>query len=463
MANGQQQHHVPRLVHAVPPNSSRTLVSDSPLAGRAYGTLTQIVAHGRDRHWLPENEDMMLRLRVRIMLLITILWPKLRMPIPPAIETLGSGSFNLVMGITIESANDALKPFKQRVLSMLGCAAKPLNWALRVNLHGPGLFSDLPRDVANQLVIHARLPKLVPKLISYDLTANNSLGKPYMLQERVSGTNFNEAWNLLSGDQCCSVMRQLVKITERIASITAPAPGLISLENISSPSKEHIDLVQWPVPFFDGNVRQEDGSKPGEIPAPPLSPLEYILDRCSRWITHELSQAITQNLDRWARFAAIARSLDRLDFLGDHFHLCHMDLYPRNVIVLPQPNDGIQITGIVDWDMAHFSPKFMALRPPLWAWRKADAGDKDEDEALTESNHPLESDLKKAYLQTASKDSLRFGMSKESIIARKMWMLLVAGMEEEHNMERGDIVIDNWNDLYPGDFVYSVNYDPQGL
>ena len=59
-----------------------------------------------------------------------------------------------------------------------------------------------------------------------------------------------------------------------------------------------------------------------------------------------------------------------MGFLPDdeRFHLIHGDLFPRNILVRPTSSVSVEITGVIDWDMAHFGPKFMATAPPLFFW-----------------------------------------------------------------------------------------------
>lgn len=210
----------------------------------------------------------------------------------------------------------------------------------------------------------SRLPDLVPKTIKYDLSRANPLGKAYLLQERVRGGHLYDLWDELNAHQKMSAMHEVTKAMEKIARVTAPAAGLISVDNLAHPHDHHIDLVQFSVPKWNAAMQDSAANPTQEVPAAPQTPMEFILDRCNQWYHHELRHDITANRSRWLQIIAVGRSLDRRGYKGDRFHLVHNDLFPRNIMAAIKTAKVVDLTGIIDWDMCCFAPKFVAFRPP---------------------------------------------------------------------------------------------------
>jgi Phosphotransferase enzyme family len=49
---------------------------------------------------------------------------------------------------------------------------------------------------------------------------------------------------------------------------------------------------------------------------------------------------------------------------GSDYRLEHADFYPRNILVDIIDDDRVEITGILDWDLAHIAPPVLALTIP---------------------------------------------------------------------------------------------------
>ncbi|KAL6703145.1 hypothetical protein ACN47E_010138 [Coniothyrium glycines] len=393
-----------------------------------------------------------LELGCRIMHLVAEIMPKLDVPFPPTIEDLGRGSYNRVLGITIKS-KDPRQASNSRILKCLSAMSGPrtqaLQFALRISLHEPGLFFDMAADIANLRLANSRLPRLVPRLIDYDLKQTNALGKAYILQERVRGENLNFLWNDLNAHQRMSAMYQIIKVTEEIANVTAPAAGLISSENLVSPGSSNIDLVRFAPPQLEKFRGQ---------PAPPQSPLEFMLQQCDHWIEYERSSGMTENALRWPQIIAIVHSLHQRGWLGDRFHLAHNDLFPRNVIAAIKTSSTVEITGVIDWDMCYFAPKFVALRAPFWAWINEHESEHDEDNAASIPEDREGEIMKMIFHGTASKEFLRSAITAEGILARKLWQILMAGMDFEHYQDFATKVIEQWAALHPEDGLENIQH-----
>ncbi|KAH6852856.1 hypothetical protein BKA58DRAFT_60819 [Alternaria rosae] len=130
----------------------------------------------------------------------------------------------------------------------------------------------------------------------------------------------------------------------------------------------------------------------------------------------------------WRMMIAVAKALDRRGLLEQRFDLAHGDLFPRNIIAEITDPATVKITGIVDWDMAYLAPKFMALRPPFWAWVGDSMGERDEDVVTYEPPIEKYEALKRTFRSAALAKFIKFGLSRESAIARKPFKVVTGGL-----------------------------------
>ncbi|KAF2847623.1 hypothetical protein T440DRAFT_491836 [Plenodomus tracheiphilus IPT5] len=368
--------------------------------------------------------------KAKMMLLVAQAFPNVDMPSPPQIREIGCGSFNKVfeisMGQSLSRDNSADSLTKMMAgLSLVRAPPKPVQYALRVPID-MSTSEEEASNIAKLNFVSSRAKFPVPKIVGYDHSVDNVLGSAYILQERLRGDNLANVWENLNVKQQVSVVSQLAKIIEQIAAITSPAAGDISIENLTFPSDKVIQLTQFPVPSAKAAVSREEYFKATDIPAYNQTPLQYLLEHCQRWHDYESAKGSKCRLALWSQFQVIARSLHRLGFLGDRFHLSHEDLFPLNIMVAVKNSSTIEITGIIDWDLCKFAPKFVALDPPNWAWPElADSlcSASDDDEPLLEvgshSNLLLET-----FKKVASPEFFRFATSPECLCANEMFEAL---------------------------------------
>jgi hypothetical protein len=416
-----------------------------------------------------------LRLKLKVLGLCLELLPGLKdkeHP-DPVLKNIGQGAYNRVIGITIipksrcEKGNNLL----DRLGKVFGIPPKPLQLILRIpldeneTLTGPPV-NDVLSNIVNILVISSRVNCKVPipKVFAYDTMAENALERPYVMQNRAEGQSLILMWDRMSLDQRISAIKQITKITETIATVTTNAAGIITHDNLKFSSSKRIDLEQFPVPTPYVTKWQEDQNKQGGKqtqpsfegasagPAPHQSPFQCMMDQCHRWQEYERGYTNCYHPDVWGAIRAMVGWLNHRGWLGDHFHLVHGDLFPRNIIVKLKNKTEVVVTGIVDWDMAFFAPKFMALRPPNWAWTyQCDDGSDDGDaegEVVA-----YETDFKEAFRGAASEEYRMMAFSAEGIIARKLFDVLRTGICRRHRREVALELVQEWNRLYPLDFL----------
>ncbi|KAI4648552.1 uncharacterized protein J4E78_008615 [Alternaria triticimaculans] len=406
-----------------------------------------------------EGRETVLRLKFRIMQLLADLFPESEID-ESSLHVLGMGSFNIVVAVKLQhkaQRRDSAVGFSARVSRFLGIPPRIRKFALRIprdkngDMDGPPL-SDVAGDIVTQRVISSCLGLPIPKIEKYDLGRTNALGRPYTLQTLLPGKNLHALWLELNPKQKASAIQQITQTVEKIAAVTTPAAGFISLSNLTSGSSA-IALDQFPVPTNKEAKKRPHFAQPSQSPAPPQTPFGYLMDHCQRWQKYEeeIGRA-SRNKNLWRITIAVAKALDRRGWLGQRFHLTHGDLFPRNILAKITGPETVEITGIVDWDMACFAPKFVALRPPFWAWAGHSMDERDEDLATYEPPEGKFKTLKQAFRGAASEEFIVFGLSRESAIARKLFRVVNSGLLGDRRHLALQLA-EEWNGLHPEDKI----------
>ena len=174
--------------------------------------------------------------------------------------------------------------------------------------------------------------------------------------------------------------------------------------------------------------------------------------RCfSRWIRHEEHIAFPRSTITalWHRIIDIIQVLEEKGWLGDRFYLAHGDLFPRNILVEVIDDAAVRITGIIDWDMACFAPRFLAFRSPFWAWNGIKFDESYEDGANTGTYDMEGKAIKDAFLNTASPEYATMGLAEEAIAARKLFRIVTHGLLTDKQQELAKQLIAQWDKLHP--------------
>lgn len=414
------------------------------------------------------------RLKPQILQLMANLFPESQEAEEPELEMIGAGSYNLVFGIHMPvpqppRVDSAILTATASLSNFFGLAPKPKDYALRLPIDNEGQLAqnDISHDVATLMVVGKHLSVTVPKIVSYDLESKNIMGRPYMLQDRICGECLERIWRTLNLAQKIDSTKKMTKLVEKIARVTTPGAGVISTNVIDFPSS-NIQVQQFPVPSGseirrrNESVQERRFNPPEPASAPNQTVFEFLLDHIQRWSNHDQSILEYHETNQlWGALKTIVYSLERRNWLGDRFHLAHGDLFPRNIMAAVKSDKEIEITGIIDWDMACFAPKFVALRAPFWAWN--DAGDWEEDNVLVAPDNPDCEALKAAFDEAASEEYWTSAFSAECIVARKVFSVMTSGLltKKHCNLARDAII--QWNEMYPDDGLerFNVFYAPR--
>lgn len=122
---------------------------------------------------------------------------------PLSIERMaGGGSYNRIIGLS----------FKNAGLNTTGVQAQS-DYIVRVPR-----FDDahLENQIGTLTYLYAYSEIPVPKIIAYDLSDQNPLGSPYLLQTRLNGLNLQSVYMTLNHTQKCEIAREFARILRKI-------------------------------------------------------------------------------------------------------------------------------------------------------------------------------------------------------------------------------------------------------
>jgi aminoglycoside phosphotransferase (APT) family kinase protein len=204
----------------------------------------------------------------------------------------------------------------------------------------------------------------VPEVVCFDSTTNNALKMPYMIQRRLEGQQFEELWHEMNGEQKQSATRGLTQLLLDMRKIKSDRPGILS----ESPDIEFPAVLEkYPLDF---DRRQKNS--PLEL-ARPQTTVQWFRDMCQhrKQTQVQLGTAGAQTLPFdcrpeimiWDQIASCIEKLYEMGFMPDTAEFClfHGDLHGCNILAKMVNDSTVEITGVIDWDMAAFGPDVLTL------------------------------------------------------------------------------------------------------
>ena len=385
--------------------------------------------------WKIDEYDVEERFRQQIKQLCCDLWPIHT----PTIECQRGGSFNQIAAITLPSrANKGQR-----------------NLILRVP-HFPE-DSRQERQVATLEFVRKRTTIPVPTIIARDAACNNALGKPYVLQLRIPGVDLLTVWNNLSHPQRCIVAAEVGRLIKTLLSIESPCAGTIE----PSPNGPIVTPIRLMNTYGD-YLEEADKVEADSSSFPPQTTSDFFESHFSTWKMTALKKyegRVALQVQLYDDLIRVVREMDSLNlFHQDRNCLCHLDLYPRNIMVILPSRDTIEITGILDWDDAVFAPKCVACRPPSWTWGHNDISDFNNhlsrklyelgvanDVSLT----PRQQELKTILDEHAGPEYSRLAYDESSTLIRGLFALASGRLTLDFHEEVAERIVMEWDLLNP--------------
>lgn len=351
------------------------------------------------------------------------------------------GSYNHIIGISIKNAS----------LNTSGAEAQS-DYILVLRVPR---FEDahLENQIGTLTYIcaHSKIP--VPKTIAYDLSNENSVGGPYLLQTRLNGLNLQRVYMALNHTQKCEIAREFARILREIRALTFPSAGILCsrVHGSDDPTKptgvgEGVELQHLP-------LSDRDNDPYNGTPNDPLdqTPLDMITFQLRRWeLTYLECSSPEKVLPRYFnRLAQMAKEMDKLNCLPDEgMTMCNLDLCPRNVLVQLSDDDSApRISGILDWDDAIIAPAFMSCIPPFWLWQWSDEDEEDEPTAGDTPADPQMQEIKQVFEDAVGPQFMKFCCPPQYLIARKLTGFAILGLHTLEDLRAVDSLVKQWGDL----------------
>jgi hypothetical protein len=278
-----------------------------------------------------------------------------------------------------------------------------------------------------------------PETITHDLTSGNALGQDYLLQKRLPGTPLAQLWPALNLQQKKSYVHWIVNFMHALRQRENACAGIISTDNtVASLRCPKVD--QMPVPRAFALMAAADEVQ--TAPAAPQTTREFLLSLCGRQRDWAKKGGEAANNKVWDGFVSMINRLHDRGFIPDDegFHFYHGDLHPRNILAEMVSDTSIRVTGVLDWDLAAFAPKFMTTRPPFYLWSDDDAHHDREEMAMFEPGDSEKAELKCEY-ERALGDEFGGWAAPEFVLARKMYRCLTrAILSPEDKLEAENVL-----------------------
>ncbi|KAI4605196.1 hypothetical protein J4E83_010739 [Alternaria metachromatica] len=266
---------------------------------------------------------------------------------------------------------------------------------------------------------------------------------------RLSGQNLNKIWPELTISQKINAMHIVVHVMEKLHTIQEPKAGNIaSLTRLPYPPNKVIPEIQA---FKTSQDQVSAFSGPADRPAEAMTTRQFLIHQSYRW---KILEEDRDDGDKapWYCFDIITQALYDNGFIpdDDKFYFCHLDLYPRNMLVEIENESRLSLTGLLDWDaqFVYFCPKFVAYRAPFWLWV---SGGQWYDEMIA-ADMPEDAEyrrLKSLWDKEASTEWKRYAYEPEYMIARRMFALLRDGIHHDGHKEEARSIVGDWQVLYP--------------
>lgn len=363
-------------------------------------------------------------------------------PQTPIVERLRGGDYNRITGITLPYTHS-------RGIQKL---------ILRTSRSDEGR-PDQESAVLDYLRQRSSIP--VPEIIAKDVGYENALGKPYVIQNRISGSDLNSIWDTLSHTQKCTIACELGKVLKNLLSLESLIPGTIE----AMPPGD--DLAHGPiiVPFEmrdpgEGLIEepvQETSSNTGTFPIGQTTG-DFLKHRFGRWKAYALERPFDRITNLFTDLLDTVTEMDDLGLFDTGMHcLCHVDLHSRNIMAEVQSNDSIKITAILDWDEAIIAPKFVNCQPPWWLWEEEGDERVDEDgvfpwpyelEAAKDfPSTPEKKELKSLFEEHAGPQWRALAYDELSRLSRGLFVLAKEGLPASEHFKAAERILREWKIL----------------
>ncbi|KAF8987825.1 kinase-like domain-containing protein [Cyathus striatus] len=264
------------------------------------------------------------------------------------VARLSGGSFHRIIGATLKSDQE-----EERVEVILRIPRFP--------------YIRLADEVAVLRYLANHTAIIVPHVLRYDLSDDNHVESPYMIQTCLRGKSLEGVYPSLSFNKKVNVIRGIASLLKQFSEVNFPIIGMLVAKSPDDASEMKIDQA-WDY-AEDIFPREDDDPRPSAQSSSIRSFLE------ERWSFHlqEEERCGPTSRSEIAYITAFRHLTDSLNLPDEHtparIVLFHTDFAPRNIQV-----DTGEIMGVLDWDKAESAPVEAAWQIPGWLWDRGGCG-----------------------------------------------------------------------------------------
>lgn len=276
----------------------------------------------------------------------------------------------------------------------------------------------------------------MPKVIVYDSSTANAVSSTYILYEQLPGRSLHSIWGGLNAAQRESAAREVAGLLKGLAGLRNKCPGAVSVRNTVFDFKrdvvrvDEMSLLSEPTVGGDGDVPALAG---------PMSTKELLLDLARHQRSNVGKVGAVPGCDGvWMRVEGMIHSLHEKGVVkgSDPFSLHHPDLSADNVLLSVINSHTVKLTGVLSWENALFAPKFLGMQVPQFLQTGCQGNDsKGSVGVLT------------AFEEEMGKKWCRVAYQPEMGLARKLWELLVNGMNSSSHVFAAEEVLDKFEKM----------------
>jgi hypothetical protein len=385
----------------------------------------------------PEDEDFE-AFRPKLLALCHTTWPDTA-PELFQIEHIGGGSYNQIIGVTIDDKGDT--PLLDVNQSRKFIIRIPRSWWVRTS------WAEHEVVIIEYLKAHTKLP--IPEIFKYDLTIDNEIGSRFTIQYRIHGKSAQEVYPTLNHSQKLHFTKELGSAIREMSLLSLPTAGVLDLESIFG----NIDLpttMRFNVPARS-SLHYQFCSDP--VPMESRSSIEPPLDVLRTLFSRQYQEDVKNNREigsPWPAFINIAEHMNDLGLFKDEdYYLTHIDFEPRNMMINVQDEQTATLSGILDWDDAVFAPAFLNCRSPQWLWDWKEGEDEDETKANDVPTDAQNWEIKHAFESVVGHPYVLYAYSLVYQLARRMLMHGIMGVSSNETFRECEDIVRKWNEMYP--------------
>ncbi|CAG5169644.1 uncharacterized protein ALTATR162_LOCUS7060 [Alternaria atra] len=393
-------------------------------------------------------------LRLRVPQLMRDLFPGYRTE-DVDIERIHDGRHNRIIGITLCKSPPKAPWYSTRGIHEMirpcltgrkNRTSKPKQFVLRIPRNPP---QNMHHQVTTLAYLSYKLEHPVPKVTVFDAGADNALCHAYILQERLPGQLLSNLWPTLNQAQRLSATRAISNIVLDIRKIKNKCPGLISIRNSTYDLKR--DLVSTetvPIPRTRPNTHPTSVDDSLSVPQ---STRDFLLDLCARQRAHAGVTKLPACNDLWDKIIKAIETLHSLGLIpsSSPFHLYHGDFHLHNLLTSVTSESTVEITGIMDWDLAFFAPAFLSTRAPNFLWTSGDRRGVEDGDAMIGPQDAELLEVKRTFESVVGDSFLKEANCPGLILARRLFHILLEGFENGGDIFLAEEIVEEFERSHP--------------